>query len=195
MTWIRLCTVTQFDSLMALRWSLELQRGRSLDTLRVTCLDAPGHTRLHHFPATSGSDRDVALKVTDAVIRSSSLRPEQPVSAGLLDGRDIDGLVDEFLASRAPASTAAVDEEPIGDDSAIVATARRLGMDPRPNAPGSASWQAGCPHTNHTLMIQTSNDQFGCGYCKKRGGPAELERFVLQRRAQHRRPNPPKETQ
>jgi hypothetical protein len=42
----------------------------------------------------------------------------------------------------------------------------------------SWGWSALCPGTNHSLMISTNDNTFGCGYYKRRGGPEELRTFV-----------------
>lgn len=70
--------------------------------------------------------------------------------------------------------------------SRILATARALRL--APEAVGAHSWIANCPGTHHTLMLGTSTETFGCGYCKVKGGPEELESFVARRRDRHGRP-------
>jgi hypothetical protein len=67
-------------------------------------------------------------------------------------------------------------------DSEIVAAARELRLDPEPSGTGPASWYARCPGTNHSLRIQAETGQFGCGYCKQKGGVEELRRFTRTRR-------------
>ena len=68
-------------------------------------------------------------------------------------------------------------------ESSIVRTARRLKLSPEPSGTSPTAWRATCPGTNHTLMIGTESKSFGCGYCRRKGGPEELEAFVADRRA------------
>ena len=64
----------------------------------------------------------------------------------------------------------------------ILVVARRLGLRPEPAGNSPSTWYANCPGKSHRLMISSSSDQFGCGYCRVKGGPAELEALVQQRR-------------
>ncbi|MDI5922700.1 hypothetical protein QLQ86_18170 [Halomonas sp. LR5S13] len=59
--------------------------------------------------------------------------------------------------------------------------ARRLGLRPKPAGQSPSAWYADCPGKAHRLMISSSSDQFGCGYCREKGGPAELEALAHQR--------------
>jgi hypothetical protein len=37
---------------------------------------------------------------------------------------------------------------------------------------------ASCPQgRNHWIMISPSHNEFGCGYCRRKGGPEELRAF------------------
>ena len=67
-------------------------------------------------------------------------------------------------------------------DYPILHAARELGLGPEPSGTSPGSWQARCPATQHYLMIQAHNGEFGCGYCRWRGGVNELRKFVASRR-------------
>ncbi len=69
------------------------------------------------------------------------------------------------------------------EESQLVVVARELGLNPEPSGEGPHHWRAHCPGTNHSLMISSSSDQFGCGYCKVKGGAEKLREFVAARRA------------
>jgi hypothetical protein len=65
------------------------------------------------------------------------------------------------------------------NESEIIRVARELGLHPEPAGFGPVQWYARCPAKSlHRLMITTSKDEFGCGYCRVRGGVEELRRFV-----------------
>ncbi|MEQ6916643.1 hypothetical protein [Halomonas aquatica] len=36
---------------------------------------------------------------------------------------------------------------------------------------------------SHRLMFSSSSDQFGCGYCRVKGGPGELDALATERKA------------
>ena len=69
------------------------------------------------------------------------------------------------------------------DESELVVAARELGLSPEPTGTNPHHWRARCPDTNHGLMIHSESDTFGCGYCRRRGGPDELRAFVEARRS------------
>ena len=75
-----------------------------------------------------------------------------------------------------------VDALEVNPDSELVRTATELGL--QPTAPRSQPNRvtANCPGTHHFLMISPASEQFGCGYCKRKGGPAELLAFYRERR-------------
>lgn len=68
------------------------------------------------------------------------------------------------------------------NETEIIHVARELGLNPEPAGTGPIQWHAKCPGKGHTLMIATSNDDFGCGYCRVNGGVDELRAFVAERR-------------
>jgi hypothetical protein len=60
----------------------------------------------------------------------------------------------------------------------IVKVARELGLNPRPAGHNDSAWIADCPRRSHTLMLSPSLNEFGCGYCRRKGDAAELRAFV-----------------
>ena len=62
-----------------------------------------------------------------------------------------------------------------------IRNARELSLNPRPASHTDNAWMANCPRTNHWLMISAEQKQFGCGYCRRNGGPAELHAFYNDR--------------
>jgi hypothetical protein len=53
------------------------------------------------------------------------------------------------------------------------------GLHPEPAGIGPTQWDARCPvRSGHRLMITTGNDEFGCGYCRVKGGVDELRALV-----------------
>jgi hypothetical protein len=64
----------------------------------------------------------------------------------------------------------------------IVITARHLGLSPTPGGKTPDHWLARCPETSHHLRIDAAANVFGCGWCKRKGGPGELRAFFEERR-------------
>ena len=60
--------------------------------------------------------------------------------------------------------------------------AEALGLSPRPSGGNPWSWEARCPGTNHSLMLQAKSGEWGCGWCRRKGGVEELKEFVAVRR-------------
>ncbi len=74
-------------------------------------------------------------------------------------------------------------QEAHANKSEIVDVAQKLGLSPEPTGSGPHGWSAGCPGTNHPLFISTESNTYGCGWCRRKGGPEELRAFVEERRS------------
>jgi hypothetical protein len=66
-------------------------------------------------------------------------------------------------------------------ETEIIRVARELKLSPEPTGKGPDYWQAGCPGGNHPVYINAADNEFGCGWCKRKGGPEELRAFVEER--------------
>jgi len=67
------------------------------------------------------------------------------------------------------------------NETEIIHVARQLGLNPEPAGIGPVQWYARCPGARgHQIMITTSDDQFGCGYCRVNGGVDELRAFAAK---------------
>ena len=75
------------------------------------------------------------------------------------------------------------DAEARGRETGIVRVARELGLAPERTGTGPVHWQARRPGTNHPLNIQAATGTFGCGWCKRMGGEAELRAVAAERRS------------
>jgi hypothetical protein len=54
-------------------------------------------------------------------------------------------------------------------------------LNPRPTGINPNSWVARCPcGGNHQIMVSTLNDDWGCGYCKRKGKILELEKWLQE---------------
>ena len=66
--------------------------------------------------------------------------------------------------------------------SAVINTAKLLGLHPEPTGEHPDKWRASCPGTNHPIFISAEEDRWFCGWCKRRGGTEDLENFCRERR-------------
>ena len=103
------------------------------------------------------------------------------VRPGLVHAEEWGAQVEEF-AQEIAANHRAAREAIAGTPSPIIDTARELGLGPVPHGSSATDWQAGCPGTNHPLYISTISNEWGCGWCRRKGGGDELRAFVRERR-------------
>jgi hypothetical protein len=69
--------------------------------------------------------------------------------------------------------------EKIFEDNIIVRFAKKAGLRPRPAENGREhSWYINCPNGNHPIMLELKGSEWGCGYCRKKGGFKELKEWV-----------------
>ena len=66
----------------------------------------------------------------------------------------------------------------------IIEVASELGLQPQAPLLNREIWSAKCPGTGHQLYINARKDEFGCGYCCRKGGPKDLRAFVASRRGE-----------
>jgi hypothetical protein len=66
----------------------------------------------------------------------------------------------------------------------IIEVASELGLHPQPPLLNPEIWSAQCPGTGHQLYINARENEFGCGYCCRKGGPKDLKAFVASRRGE-----------
>ena len=52
-------------------------------------------------------------------------------------------------------------------------------LNPKPHDEEKGEWMANCPSgAKHPIMISAYFDEFGCGWCKRKGGQKELEEWI-----------------
>lgn len=131
------------------------------------------------FAPTAGEPSAAARRLLEQSIRGSwgAQYPSRFLRAGLVAEADLKAIVatitGEYESRAAQARSIA---------SRLVEVARELGLGPEPTGTGGTHWQARCPGTNHPLYIQAAAESFGCGWCKQKGGEAELRKFVAERK-------------
>ncbi len=159
--------------------TLHLHRADGSDTLWITS-SCGGPDAVGSLP-TEGSLGSAGLRLVEAAMHSAWHfgTPQDAFTPGLLTKDQILG-----AWSRVQAEDERLREEAIAltGDRPIVALARELRLAPEPSGTGPASWYANCPGGHHHIYIQAESGEFGCGYCKRKGGVEELRAFAATRR-------------
>jgi len=101
---------------------------------------------------------------------------------GIIEAQDLEALLARLDAEWKAAQQAAE----AWRSAPLVQVAEALGLRPRPSGGKPTSWLANCPGTNHSLMIHAGTGEWGCGYCRRKGGEKELRKFVEGRRRRKR---------
>jgi hypothetical protein len=172
-----LCLGTGSFSCIGLRVDLYMHRADGVDVLWEEIEDAEVRP-LGQLPST-GDLAAGGLRLLAAALRAGFLLNVLPdtLRGKAVSTADAVGVWQREHARRDRwAATAAKHA-----DAPIVVAARELGLDPSPSGTGPWSWNARCPGTRHSLMVQAKSGDFGCGWCKKRGGVAELRAFAAER--------------
>lgn len=70
-----------------------------------------------------------------------------------------------------------------GKNNELIKYCESIGINPRPSGMSPTSWVANClSGGNHNLMISTDSNQWGCGYCKKKGGINQLREWYSKKK-------------
>jgi hypothetical protein len=127
----------------------------------------------------SGSTREAAGRLLDAHVRSrvNNECPTAPYRSGmLLTGGELESIV-KTIADDLNRNIRLAEEEQRKHEAPIIGLAKELGLEPRPAGQNESDWMANCPRGSHWIMISPSHNEFGCGYCRRKGGPEELQAF------------------
>lgn len=69
----------------------------------------------------------------------------------------------------------AIIEQAKANETPLIVYLKEKKLNPRPTGNNPKSWSAKCPNSeNHQIMIVTDKDEWGCGYCKRKGHLTEL---------------------
>lgn len=126
-----------------------------------------------------GSKREAAARLLDTYVRFRVHYecPVPPYHSGLLTRGELKGIV-EAIAEELTRNRRVAAEKQCRHEATIIKMARELGLNPRPAGHNDSAWMASCPQSrNHWIMISAERNEFGCGYCRRKGGPQELRAF------------------
>jgi hypothetical protein len=121
---------------------------------------------------------EAATQLVDALVhaRLPFAAPVPPYLPGLLTTYELANLVEAVIAEQ-QRNVAAAEAAQHSDEAPIITLSRKLGLDPRPTGQNDRDWIADCPRRKHSMMISPGSNQFGCGYCRRGGGVADLQAF------------------
>lgn len=159
--------------------SAYLHRADGTDELWVTCAF---RTEVGASAPMADEPQVAARRLLERYIRGSwgCQGPKGMLTPGLVSAEELNVLLATILAEHDRHVVAAKSIE-----SRLVEVARELGLGPEPTGTGGTHWQARCPGTGHPLYIEAVAESFGCGWCKRKGGEAELREFVRERRERY----------
>jgi hypothetical protein len=126
-----------------------------------------------------GTKNKAAIRLLDALVRArvGYEFPQPPYLPGLLTRRELAGIVRAVTEELRRNSMAAEAAQKVWK-APIIELANELGLHPRPAGHNGSAWVADCPRRSHTVLLSPSLNEFGCGYCRRKGGPAELRAFA-----------------
>jgi hypothetical protein len=163
-----------------------LRRGGEDDVLRLRHSFVNQLDRDIPVPACPGSDEEAALAALEHAASTGWLTIREATHPGLLTIDQVQEAVGRghrrWRAERDTITRESWELERAAP-SRIVQTATELRLGPEPTGGKVGNWLARCPGTNHTIMISSRREEFGCGYCKVKGGPEELRHVAGRRRS------------
>jgi hypothetical protein len=126
-----------------------------------------------------GEEVTACLKLMELFFRARHgfVWPSKFVVPGIVDKPAFDSLVGRIENELKENAQKARESE-----TEIIKVARELGLSPEPTGHGPSHWCARCPGTNHVLFIDSAENSFGCGWCKRKGTAQELRAFVKERK-------------
>ena len=126
-----------------------------------------------------GTQSEAATRLLGALVRARvGLQfPRPPYLPGLLASNELSDIADA-VSEELKRNTLAAEAAQQRQKAQIVEVAGELGLNPRPAGHNDSAWIADCPRRTHTLMLSPSLNEFGCGYCRRKGDAADLRAFV-----------------
>jgi hypothetical protein len=126
-----------------------------------------------------GTQNEAATRLLDALVRARvPLQfPRPPYLPGLLASDELSDIA-SAVSEELKRNRLAAEAEQQHQKAQIVEVASELGLNPRPAGHNDSAWIADCPRRTHTLMLSPSLNEFGCGYCRRKGDAAALTAFV-----------------
>lgn len=75
----------------------------------------------------------------------------------------------------------AISKNSLENITPLITFLKENNLNPIPSGDTPTNWKAQCPSgRGHFIMVSTKNDEWGCGYCCKKGKQAELESWLQE---------------
>ena len=162
---------------------LQLERRELMDVVVLRYTEFTNQDRSIEFPTVRGDDQTAAAAALFELARRGRIQIDSVRRGGILNADEVSRIAAAgdaaWRADRDEMRRQTEDAER-RNPSRILAAARQAGLGPEPVG-GKGQWRTHCPGTNHALMISTTSETFGCGYCRIRGGPDDLIEFAAGR--------------
>ena len=158
--------------------AVSVDKTSGLDTLvQGTSKQAMRVLTMNHTDSVFSSGMFLLSEYFDAVCGFYS--PVKFLAEGLALRSDYEEIIQRQKATIRRNQVAASKRE-----TKIIKVATQLGLHPQPPLLNPEIWSAQCPGTGHQLYINANKNEFGCGYCCRKGGPKDLRAFVALRRGE-----------
>jgi hypothetical protein len=70
----------------------------------------------------------------------------------------------------------------LNSDNELIKYCKSIGLYPEPEGGSASNWKANCPSGgNHHIMISTISNEWGCGYCHKKGDINSLKEWYQRK--------------
>ena len=170
------CTFGLWIEVDEMEADLCFQRKEAMDSLWMEA--EYGYRSDSVFSQARGSVKEACRRLFKAHIRKWR-RYESPgrlITPALLSATDFRAAIEEVRLEieRNQRTAASIDTE-------IISVARELKLNPEPKGDSPTNWIAKCPGGKHWITIAPTSNQFGCDWCKVKGGPEELRSFAERR--------------
>jgi hypothetical protein len=74
-----------------------------------------------------------------------------------------------------------IKDETLSKETPIISFLKEQGLAPKPSGTSIGSWMAKCPNGGkHFITVVAGSDEWGCGYCKKKGKLHQLEKWIQE---------------
>lgn len=90
--------------------------------------------------------------------------------------QEFDAIVHELKSEKA-----VISKKSLENITPLITYLKKNNLNPIPSGESPANWRAQCPSKRgHFIEVSTKSDEWGCGYCRRKGKQADLENWLLE---------------
>ncbi|WP_299397161.1 hypothetical protein [uncultured Gelidibacter sp.] len=124
------------------------------------------------------------LKENITFIVKNSIEASAPFSgypkfenSSVFTEQEFDGIVQSIKDEKD-----AISKKSLENITPLITYLKENNLNPVPSGYSPTNWNAQCPSgRGHSIMVSTKSDEWGCGYCRRKGGIAELESWLHEK--------------